>query len=972
MTMLQINRPIFALASCLSALAAAQPVVPAGSGSYYNGVPSGYAVPTNADGAPCLPRTATGFSGPVPTNEWWSSLVYPRAAGDNWGQNMHPHPLSARPTADGMNIGYAPTPVIAGTYYNYDFGGNRIAMALSVEGLNAPDCRLAAAGDWTVTARFADASRSIDVTLGHGMPFAYCKVTGGNAKVVFRSSATVFANRGNIIGVTIGGVPYALCAPAGASWTINSSSAISNLAGKDYYSVALLPDTSSAALDLVQKHAFVYVTGSTVAWNYNSAASTMDATFTFQTSIKEGSETAPLIALYRHQYLNSTQPTTGGTFLTSRGTMKQAETASFTVNLPYRGILPRLPGAEGLNQSQLYSLVNQAYQAASLNSAGDTYGSGKSYGRVAQLLYLADQVGHTQAKARFLSFLKSELADWFTAGTIANGGPGGAFSTIEAETYSDGSGVSIGNIDGGQAVVDFSGTDWFKLSSVDFSGGTPNGMSMRFASGTSGSGLFQVRVDSINGPLLAEAGIGNTGGANTWVNLNLGVNSAGVNALATNNRVHDLYITCNTPYSGELMRIDWIKFNLPGAGGSSTDTRNFYYQSAWSTLLGNPGSFNLAQEMNDHNFHYGYFVMAAAAVAQFDPAWASAYGPMVELLIRDASNWERSDTRFPFLRSFDPYAGHSWASGHAAFAAGNNQESSSESMNFSAAAALWGAATGNSAIRDMGMFLCASEEAAIQQYWFNADDAVMPAAFTKPIAGIVWGDGVAYGTWWTGDPAQIHGINFLPVTAASLYLGHNRQGMLDNWSLLMAQTGNNPSSWHSILYSALATANPTQAASLLSGNPGYDVEAGDSAARTYQWIQSLNIWGPVNAAISADTPHYAVFEKSGIRRYIAWNPGTTTLGVHFSDGFLLCVPPGSIATGKTGDAPGLCACPADFDQDGQVDDADFVFFANSYNLLDCADASMPAGCPADFNDDHFVDDADFVLFAQAYDRLLCA
>lgn len=188
----------------------------------------------------------------------------------------------------------------------------------------------------------------------------------------------------------------------------------------------------------------------------------------------------------------------------------------------------------------------------------------------------------------------------------------------------------------------------------------------------------------------------------------------------------------------------------------------------------------------------------------------------------------------------------------------------------------------------------------------------------------------------------------------------------------MAQTGNNPSSWHSILYSALATANPTQAASLLSGNPGYDVEAGDSAARTYQWIQSLNIWGPVNAAISADTPHYAVFEKSGIRRYIAWNPGTTTLGVHFSDGFLLCVPPGSIATGKTGDAPGLCACPADFDQDGQVDDADFVFFANSYNLLDCADASMPAGCPADFNDDHFVDDADFVLFAQAYDRLLCA
>ncbi|MBS0188733.1 MAG: hypothetical protein JSS51_11730, partial [Planctomycetes bacterium] len=237
--------------------------------------------------------------------------------------------------------------------------------------------------------------------------------------------------------------------------------------------------------------------------------------------------------------------------------------------------------------------------------------------------------------------------------------------------------------------------------------------------------------------------------------------------------------------------------------------------------------------------------------------------------------------------------------------------------------------------------------------------------------GIVWGDGVAYGTWWTGDPAQIHGINFLPLTAASLYLGHNRQGMLDNWSLLMAQTGNNPSSWHSILYSALATANPTQAAALLNGNPGYNVEDGDSAARTYQWIQSLNIWGPVNAAISADTPHYAVFEKSGVRRYIAWNPGTTTLGVHFSDGFVLCVPAGSIATGKTGDAPGLCACPGDLNGDNIVDDADFVLFSAAYNTLDCADPAMAQGCPSDFNGDAMVDDSDFALFAAGYNQLFC-
>lgn len=972
MSMLRHIGTVVVLAALGARGASAQPVVNSGSGSYYNGVPMGYPVPSNADGAACLPRLAPGFTGPVPTNEWWSSLVYPRFNDDNWGQNMHPHPFSARPAADGMRIGYVPTGTVASTYYSFDFSGPRVALALSVEGLDSPDCRLAAAGDWTVTARFADTTRALEVTMGHGMPFAYCKVAGGNARVIFRSSATVFANRGNIIGITAGGASYALCAPAGATWTISASGAVSSLAGKDYYSVAVLPDATAASLDLAQQHAFVFITGSEVSWNYNAATSAIDTTFTFQTAVKEGLETRPLVALYRHLWMNSTQPTLGGTFNTSRGSMKQAAASSFVVNFPYRGILPRMPLATGLNQTQLYNLVDQAYHAASLNGSADTYGAGKSYGRVAQLLYIADQVGHTAAKARFLDFLKSELADWLTAGVTSNPSNSSAFNPIQAEGFSDGSGVAVGDIDGGQALVDFGGTDWFKLSAVDFGSGVPNGLNIRFASAIPGSGLLQIRVDAIDGPLLADAGIGNTGGITSWTTIGLNVYSAGVGALASNNRVHDLYITCNTPYPGELMRIDWIKFNLTGGGGNS-DSRNFYYLSTWSTLLGNPGSFNLAQEMNDHNFHYGYFVMAAAAIAQFDPAWAQSYGPMVNLLIRDASNWERSDTRFPFLRCFDPYASHSWASGHAAFAAGNNQESSSESMNFSAATALWGAATGNDAIRDMGMFLHAAEEAAIQQYWFNADDAAMPSSFTKPIAGIVWGDGVAYGTWWTGDPAQIHGINFLPITPASLYLGHHRQGMLDNWGLLMAQTNSNPSSWHSILWSALATANPTQAASLANGNPNFPLEDGDSRARAYQWIHTLNIFGPVEASISADVPHYAVFEKAGIRTYVAWNPGATTLAVHFSDGFVLCVAAGQTAAGRTGDAPGACAavCPGDFNNDSIVDDADFVFFAAAYNLLDCSEPAMPEGCPADLNTDLFVDDADFVLFANAYNQLAC-
>ncbi|MBX3379540.1 MAG: hypothetical protein KF805_05570 [Phycisphaeraceae bacterium] len=64
-------------------------------------------------------------------------------------------------------------------------------------------------------------------------------------------------------------------------------------------------------------------------------------------------------------------------------------------------------------------------------------------------------------------------------------------------------------------------------------------------------------------------------------------------------------------------------------------------------------------------------------------------------------------------------------------------------------------------------------------------------------------------------------------------------------------------------------------------------------------------------------------------------------------------------------------CPCDLNNDGFVDDADFVIFLAAYNILDCKDASMPFGCPADFNYDGVVEDSDFVIFLAAYNALVC-
>lgn len=67
----------------------------------------------------------------------------------------------------------------------------------------------------------------------------------------------------------------------------------------------------------------------------------------------------------------------------------------------------------------------------------------------------------------------------------------------------------------------------------------------------------------------------------------------------------------------------------------------------------------------------------------------------------------------------------------------------------------------------------------------------------------------------------------------------------------------------------------------------------------------------------------------------------------------------------------LTNCLGDLNNDGVVDDADFVLFVPAYNILLCQDPAMPAECPSDFNRDGAVDDEDFAIFIQSYGLPIC-
>jgi endoglucanase Acf2 len=329
----------------------------------------------------------------------------------------------------------------------------------------------------------------------------------------------------------------------------------------------------------------------------------------------------------------------------------------------------------------------------------------------------------------------------------------------------------------------------------------------------------------------------------------------------------------------------------------------FHYNAAWSALIGYPAGHGQDTNLNDHHFHWGYFIHAAAFVEQYQPGWAADWGPMVQQLIRDAANPSRSDPRYPFLRNFSPYAGHSWANGFATFPQGNDQESTSESMQFNSSLIHWGEVTGDTAVRDLGIYLYVTEQSAIEEYWLDIHDRNLKPEYQYSLVSRVWGNGYDNGTFWTSDIAATYGIELYPIHGGSLYLGHDRDYAQRLWTEMAANTGilsnqANDNLWHDVYWSFLAFTDPELALDLHDSYPDRSLKFGISDAQTYHWLHAMHALGPVHAEVTSDHPVAAVFGEPGALTYVAHNYADEPLTVRFSDGATLSVPPRSMATSR--------------------------------------------------------------------------
>jgi len=230
---------------------------------------------------------------------------------------------------------------------------------------------------------------------------------------------------------------------------------------------------------------------------------------------------------------------------------------------------------------------------------------------------------------------------------------------------------------------------------------------------------------------------------------------------------------------------------------------------------------------NDHHYHYGYWITASAILKYIDPTWSrmNELNQMVNLMIRDTANPSTQDQWFPRFRNFDWFVGHSYSHGVSPFADGKDQESTSEEINFHYGLMLWGKASGNADLEQLGKLMLKVNSRAINNYFLmTSDNKVHPKEILpNKVTGIFFDNKVDYTTWFGPNREYIHGIQMLPVSPIQ-ELYRKKEFVRQEWDQVLSKIDiiSNPqaqSPWQSLLFANVASVNQELALSKLASVP---------------------------------------------------------------------------------------------------------------------------------------------------------
>ncbi|MCD8393673.1 MAG: discoidin domain-containing protein [Bacteroidales bacterium] len=365
--------------------------------------------------------------------------------------------------------------------------------------------------------------------------------------------------------------------------------------------------------------------------------------------------------------------------------------------------------------------------------------------------------------------------------------------------------------------------------------------------------------------------------------------------------------------------INWLTYT-PG------ETNYFFaYYPRWGGMLGEATSYD-SDTFNDHHFHYGYYTLAAAMLCLVDDEFKAGYGDMLKLIAKDYANWDRTDTRFPFLRHMDPWAGHSYAGGlgDQGNQNGNGQESTSEAMQGWGGVYLLGVALGDDELRDAGIFGWSTEARATREYWFDVDGHtgcdkyglggnIDYTKYPYPYNSNITCKGIGWWTWFGGDPLFMHGIQWMPISPALDYLSWDTDFVAWAYNELMSgsvtgwphdwwtttvnskdPTGTSEgialNDWGNVTLSYMQRAYPDKAAEIFdqAWNQQLHIATSVSASHiAYYTLHSHRTYGEIDFTAHADIPTANIMTKGDKTYYVVYNPGAERDVNFYRDGVIV-------------------------------------------------------------------------------------
>ncbi len=288
---------------------------------------------------------------------------------------------------------------------------------------------------------------------------------------------------------------------------------------------------------------------------------------------------------------------------------------------------------------------------------------------------------------------------------------------------------------------------------------------------------------------------------------------------------------------GQKNQANQLKKILNDAFSARLGAKYFYYDSTIKGIAAQTNAFG-SQDFNDHHFHYGYFIYAAAILGRYDADFVKNNQKQVNLLVADIASYDQTAS-FPVERNFDPYAAHSWAAGLAPFADGNNQESSSEAINAWNGVAAWANLTKNAQLENSAIWMLSSETATAKAAWRTVDtSASYLKNYHSPLTSLNFGGKRTYSTFFSDEPGVKLAIQLIPMSPVMTDLSSDSyiKSVVDasitnnNYNVTLGD--------YVLMYMALS--DPSRALGLLSSQKDSFIDDGSSRTYLEAWVYTLN------------------------------------------------------------------------------------------------------------------------------------